>query len=540
MPEGKARRHLFHRSDFIQQSPEAFLPEDIFVILQFIADIDIQHPHAEHFHRCPVIRHDMRTGLIGRESGIYSLHHGREIRLREARGAGAERGGEIGAVGGEELAVAVLARVRGHDHGEDRGNRVTDGLIDAVLLCGRHIQVDDHDASLTQVILYKCKKFPGCHLERDRDIVKCVHQDHIVLGAAALEEGPAVVGIHLLFGGHREVTVREGADFGVNLHAGHPRLREVPAALRGKCSGAVAEDQDVGGLPGCEACHDRPGQRVIVIHAGQPVLLHLHRLDTKQNVGREDGAVGKLLDLQIIVDRLTFIGEIPVPERETVGAAKHRTEHKQEQGHGNGSPAALLTDEIGDTQQKQHAGEDQECYRGSDGRNRDKCRQECADDAADCVGRAEGADCTAAVVQGIHRVFDQGRGNRAQQEQRVDEDQQAGNQSRDNQEVRAHGQDKQTRDTDDDVFAGKGNRGNPDGGDQNPAVQAVGVRIFVRRAAAPEIAEGHRDHDRADNDCPDDLGRAEIRCQQAARAELHRHDRHAGEKLGKIKIPFTV
>ena len=87
-----------------------------------------------------------------------------------------------------------------------------------------------------------------------------------------------------------------------------------------------------------------------------------------------------------------------------------------------------------------------------------------------------------------------------------------------------------------DVFSHQRNGRDPDCSYKKPFIQLVRIRIFVGGSAAPYITERHRDHDGANNDRPHDLRRTEIRRQQPARTQLHRHHTHPGKKLRHIKI----
>ena len=70
---------------------------------------------------------------------------------------------------------------------------------------------------------------------------------------------------------------------------------------------------------------------------------------------------------------------------------------------------------------------------------------------------------------------------------------------------------------------------------QDPAVEFVRVRGLVRTFTAVDIAQRHGDLDGADDNGPYDLGRTEIRCQQSAGSQFHRHDGHPGEELCEIQ-----
>lgn len=106
---------------------------------------------------------------------------------------------------------------------------------------------------------------------------------------------------------------------------------------------------------------------------------------------------------------------------------------------------------------------------------------------------------------------------------------------RNDEEIVADGKDQQCGDPKDNVLAHHRDQGNPDGRDQDPAVEFVRVRGLVRTFTAVDIAQRHGDHDGADDNGPYDLGRTEIRCQQSAGSQFHRHDGHPGEELCEIQ-----
>ena len=139
-------------------------------------------------------------------------------------------------------------------------------------------------------------------------------------------------------------------------------------------------------------------------------------------------------------------------------------------------------------------------------------------------------------LQILHSVLGQRRRHRPQQEEREDKNDHTGRKGRPDQVIGIHREDHHRGDAEDDVFSDHRDQRDPDGSDEDPPVQPVRIRVPVRAAAAVEIAEGHRDHDRPDDDGPDDLRRGEVRRQQPAGSQLHRHDRHSGEKLRQVEI----
>lgn len=84
-------------------------------------------------------------------------------------------------------------------------------------------------------------------------------------------------------------------------------------------------------------------------------------------------------------------------------------------------------------------------------------------------------------------------------------------------------------------FSHHGDKCDPDGRDQYPAVELIRVRGLVCALTAVDIAQCHGDHDGADDNGPYDLGRTEIRCQKSAGSQFHRHNGHTGEELREVQ-----
>ena len=376
------------------------------------------------------------------------------------------------------------------------------------------------------------EEFDRGHLKGDRDVLIGVDEDHVVLRIDGLQEGAAVV-----FGDLyrvRQVKVPPGqlGDLSVDLHALDRAGGKIIQTLPGIGARPVAEHEHARLLLGAD--HGR-GERVVVIHARETAVLHHHRLHAEEHVGRKHDAALVLLDLQVVVDRFALVAQVLFPESEGIPAPEDRAEHVERQGDHGGAQALLRAEEENERDHKQDPGKEEEGDGGADRRDRDEGGQEGAEDAADRVAGAETAHRAAAFVQAFGRRLHQRRRDRAEQEQRKDEQQHAGNEGRDRKKVRADREDQQCGHAQDHISPQHGDGRDPDRRDQDAAVERRGIGIFVRRAPAVEIAQRHRDHDRADNDRPHDLRGTEIRREQAARAELDRHDGHAGEKLGDIQ-----
>ena len=335
----------------------------------------------------------------------------------------------------------------------------------------------------------------------------------------------------------------EPGDLLVDLHALNVHGRIEAGTLAAVGSGPHAENQKVEVLfPGVfllHACHHGCGHCIVVVHTGEPRVLPENGLDAEEHVGGEDHTVVSFLYLEIVVNRLPLVQKIVFPEGKVGLVPKCAAQQEEDRPHNGSDTPDPGTDEVDQGQSQQDSGEDQEGDGSPHRRDGYKGRDKRPDDAAHGVGSAECHDDTGVVLQILHRVFRQRRSHRPQQEEREDEDQHAGPEGRPDQVVGVDGKDQNCGDAEDDVLSCYRDQSNPDRRNGDPAIETVGVRVFVRTPAAVDVAEGHGNHNRADDDGPNDLGRGEVRRQQTARPELHRHNRHSGKEFRQIEIIFV-
>ena len=405
-----------------------------------------------------------------------------------------------------------------------------------------HVQVHHHDAAGFQVLPHALKEFHRGHLERDGDVLVGIHHDDVEELIARGEVGPAVLHRHLHGLGQAEVGMGDVRDLAVDLGALDGGAGEVAVAVAGVGAGAHAQDHD-GAAGAVRAVHPRHaggGQGVVIVHTGEGGALHLDGLDAEEDIGGEDGAVSVLLHLEVVVDGLILQGDVLLPEGEAVGGQGEAEAHDQEDGDDAGDGLLPFYHEIGDADGGQDPGEEQEGGRRAHRRDGDEGGQEGAEDAADGVEGVEPAHGLAGVVQVVHGEAGEGGGHRAEKDAGEGEDQEAGGQGRPDQEVLGDEGGEKQADAADEPAAHKGDQGDPDGGDDQAAVEPVRGLGLVRQLAAPDVADGHGDHDDADDDGPDDLGGAEVGGHQAAGPQLHRHDGHAGEELRQVEEPLAV
>ena len=440
----------------------------------------------------------------------------------------------------KELPVGGAGDIHRRHIGKQTGNGVAQGLVDASLPVRVHIQVDHHHPARRQVVPNQGKELHRGHLERDGNVLIGIHLNHVILGVHRLEVGPAVIGGHIHRLGKVKITRGQLGDLVINLHPGDLNLGKIAGTLPGIGSGAVAQNQNPARGPLVQSRHHRRRQGVVVVHPGEALLLHLHRLYPKQDIGGEDGPVHGLFHLEIVVNRLPFIGKVLFPEGKSAPAAQQGAEHKENPRRQAGSPAGSRTEEIGQPNDQQNPGKQQESHRRAHRRDGDKGGQKGPQDAADGVAGPQGPHHFAVVLQAVHRVLHQGRGHRAQQEQGKDKNDHTGAKGRNHQKVGADGEDQQTGNAQNNVLSQHGNGSDPDRRQEQTAVEPVRVGIPVRGPAAPEVAQGQGNHNGADDDGPHNLGGAEVRRQQTAGPQFHRHDGDAGKEFRQVEIILVL
>jgi len=237
----------------------------------------------------------------------------------------------IPAGAGKKLPVCGVGHVGRPRPAEHSRDGVGQGLIYAALPVGVHAHVNYKDAVRGQMFSDQSEKFPGGHLEGDGYVLIGVHHYHVVFFPAGLQKSPAVVGDHVLALRQGKVFLRQRGDLLVYLHAGDRGAGEIPAALCGKGAGAVSQDEHAAVL----LRQSRGGggrQGVIIVHAGEPVGIHLHGLHAEKDVGGQYGAVRQFLYLKIIIHGLPLVAEGAVPEGKAVRSAQNAAGDKQDDG----------------------------------------------------------------------------------------------------------------------------------------------------------------------------------------------------------------
>ena len=120
--------------------------------------------------------------------------------------------------------------------------------------------------------------------------------------------------------------------------------------------------------------------------------------------------------------------------------AEHGAQDEEDGGRQAGLPAHFRGQEVDQPDGQQDPGEEQEGHRRAHRRDGDEGGQEGAQDAADGVAGPQGAHGLAVVLQAVHGVLYQGRGDGAQQEAGEDENHHAGAEGGDDKEVGVDGE----------------------------------------------------------------------------------------------------
>ena len=508
----------------------------VFVVVELIADELVEHAHAQHLDRGLVVRQDAVSALIGRELRVDRAHHIGIVAVLELCDAAQERLLPVIRVRAEDLGIRVAPHRRGDGVLEDTRHRVAEVFVDRAVLRGRHVEVHDHHAVRLQMCLHFIEKLDARELERDGDILIGVHHDDVKL---LLRRGKVRAPV-LDRDGHAawksEVVRRDVGNFFVDLRALHTRAGEIARAVARVRARAHAEDHHaaVFVVRAVHARHAGRGERVVIVHARQRVALDLHALHTEEHVRRERRALRVVLHLQIVVDGLVLKRDVALPEGEAVRRQGKAQSSDQKDGDDPRHALFLLEHEVRDADGREHTGEDQKRCRRADGGDRHKRRHEGSDDAADGVERVEPAHGLARVVEIVDREARERRRDGAEQHAREREDHKARRERRPDEEVFRHKKRQQQRDARDQVPSHKRDERDPDGRDDEAAVELIGRRALVGELAAPDVADGHRDHNDADDNGPHDLRRAEVRGHEPARTELDRHDGHTGKKFGQV------
>ena len=102
--------------------------------------------------------------------------------------------------------LVVWGTIGSVDMGKHGGNGVCQMGVDAARSVGVHVHVHCHDAVLLQVVTDQREKLRCGHLKGDGDVLRGVHQNHVVLLVYRLQVGPPVVMDDVL----RKIKVRAG------------------------------------------------------------------------------------------------------------------------------------------------------------------------------------------------------------------------------------------------------------------------------------------------------------------------------------------
>ena len=349
-------------------------------------------------------------------------------------------------VRGKQLPVCRSAHIYRADLIKHLRNSVCQILIDVSLSTTVHVHIDDHDTIILQVLLYHGKKLHGRHLERYGNILISIHHDHVILFTDRIQICSSVIGcdFHIL----RQFKVLSGKlrDLLINLYPFNGRIVKIPLTLGSIGPGSVSKDQDIHSVLFLHTSHIRGSHGIIIIHTGQPFILQVHRLHAEQNIGRKHYFPVIFINLQIIINGLSLIGKIALPESKAVVMAKKAADQKyyNTNRHPPG-PGKISsgTHKINNSQQQQNTCKDQECDRGSHCRDTDKGRYKGSDNASYGIGSIQLSNYASAVIQTVYRKLYQRRCYRSKQKQREYKDHHTCHKSGYNKEVTVYGKDQQ-------------------------------------------------------------------------------------------------
>ena len=385
---------------------------------------------------------------------------------------------------------------------------------------------------------YQCEELRRGHLKRNGDILIGIHQNHIIFCAAGVQKSSAVIFDNRNICRKIKIFFSQVCDRCIDLHSLNGARRKVCPALPGIGAGAVTKHQDRRGI--ALSTHKRGSESIVIVHAGKTSVLHLDRLYAKKHICGENYLTLILPNLQIIVNRLAFIGQILLPESKGITPAERQAQKKHENTGNRLTAEPLFTDEENERYDKQNGGKDQKgntCSYCGDG---DEGGEKGPQNTPDCVAGTQPSDDDAAFIQTAYRGFDKCGCNRTQKKKRKDEQKNAGSKCCDNQIACAQGKDQKGRDTQHNILPNHGDGSYPERGYQDSSVEPSGIGVFVSGLPAVKISCRHGNHDRADDDGPDNLGGRKVRSEKPAGSQLHSHHGHAGEKLREIQKPLVL
>ena len=115
------------------------------------------------------------------------------------------------------------------------------------------------------------------------------------------------------------------------------------------------------------------------------------------------------------------------------GVSEDNADHVQNRADDACRPFPVTGNKVDQGQDQQNPGEDQEGHGRPNCGNGHESRQECPDDTSHRIEGAQRSNCGSALFQTVHRVFDQGRCDRAHQKTRVNENDHASDKCSDDQ-----------------------------------------------------------------------------------------------------------
>ena len=129
-------------------------------------------------------------------------------------------------------------------------------------------------------------------------------------------------------------------------------------------------------------------------------------MHAEQDIGRENDFVGRVLDLQIVVNRFALVKQIFLPKRKAIRVTDDAAQNKNRDGSRAENFLRANAHKVNHADKQQDARKYQKSNRGADSRNRHEGRQKSPDDTANRVKSVEVADNTPVMFEVVGRVLD--------------------------------------------------------------------------------------------------------------------------------------
>ena len=145
----------------MNQAADASGTVDCFIIAQSFFNQAVDHAHAEQFHRGFIIGEKMVPAGVRRKNGRNLLQQCFQFSFRQHLQVFGEKPGGFCRVGSKQHHVGAVRNLHRADIRKNRGNRVTQILVDAAFGIGMHVEIDRQNAAFFQVAPDQGEKLSG-------------------------------------------------------------------------------------------------------------------------------------------------------------------------------------------------------------------------------------------------------------------------------------------------------------------------------------------------------------------------------------------